>query len=101
VLQLLIIVGVLTGVVAVSLAQSAQAFQRNESRRVLAAAETLAANPTVRELIPAAQPRLRSALPVVAESVRSVSGASSVTLADADGTVLVATDPDLVGHPMP
>ncbi|NEW55072.1 GHKL domain-containing protein [Nocardia cyriacigeorgica] len=101
VLQLLIIVSVLTGVVAVSLAQSAQAFQRNESRRVLAAAETLAANPTVRELIPAAQPRLRSALPVVAESVRSVSGASSVTLADADGTVLVATDPDLVGHPMP
>ncbi|MFC7448307.1 ATP-binding protein [Rhodococcus daqingensis] len=100
VLQLLIILGVLTGVVAVSLAQSAQSFQREESRHALSAAETLAANPTVHELLPQAQPRLRSALPVVAESVRSVSGSSHVKLADANGTVVTSTDPDLVGQPL-
>ena len=72
-LQLLIVVAVLLGVIAISLVQSAATFERVESRRALAVAESLAANPTVRSLIPTAEPRQGAALPSVAESVRTVS----------------------------
>ena len=50
-LQLLIVFAVLVAVVAISLAQSAASFERIEGRRALSAAETLAANPTVRGLL--------------------------------------------------
>jgi two-component system, CitB family, sensor kinase len=101
VLQLLIVAAVLAGVVALSLAQSAQTFERVEGRRALSAAETLAATPAVRSLLPAAQPRLGAALPAVAESVRTVSGSSAVFLARPDGTVITSSDPDQLGGKLP
>ncbi len=100
VLQLLIVFAVLVAVVAISLAQSAAAFERIEGRRALSAAEALAANPTVRELLPAAEPRAGSALPAVAESVRTVSGSSHVALARLDRTVVASSDPGLLGQPL-
>jgi two-component system, CitB family, sensor kinase len=101
VLQLLIVAAVLVGVVALSLAQSAQTFERVEGRRALSAAETLAATPAVRALLPVAQPRLGAALPAVAESVRTVSGSSAVFLARPDGTVITSSDPDQLGSRLP
>jgi two-component system CitB family sensor kinase len=101
VLQLLIVLAVLVAVVAISLAQSAATFERTEGRRALLAAEALGSNPTVRALLPAAEPRAGSALPAVAESVRTVSGSSHVALAKIDGTVVASSDPSLLGQPLP
>ena len=101
VLQLLIVLAVLVAVVAISLAQSAAAFERTEGRRALSAAEALGNNPTVRALLPTAEPRGGSALPAVAESVRTVSGSAHVALAKLDGTVITASDPGLIGRPLP
>ncbi len=98
VLQLLIVLAVLVAVVAISLAQSAAAFERIEGRRALSAAEALGNNPTVRALLPAAEPRGGSALPAVAESVRTVSGSSQVALARLDRTVVASSDPGLLGQ---
>ena len=100
VLQLLIVSAVLVGVVAISLAQSAAAFERIEGRRALSAAEALGSNPAVRVLLPAAGPQAGSALPAVAESVRTVSGSSQVALAKLDRTVVASSDPSLLGHPL-
>jgi two-component system CitB family sensor kinase len=100
VLQLLIVLAVLVAVVAISLAQSAAAFERIEGRRALSAAEALGGNPTVRALLPSAEPRGGSALPDVAESVRIVSGSSQVTLAKLDRTVVASSDPSLLGQPL-
>ncbi|MBE4717788.1 sensor histidine kinase [Pseudarthrobacter sp. AB1] len=97
VLQLLIVLAVLVAVVGISLAQSAAAFERIEGRRALSAAEALGNNPTVRELLPAAEPRAGAILPAVAESVRTVSGSSHVTLAKLDRTIVAASDPELLG----
>lgn len=101
VLQLLIVAAVLAGVVALSLAQSAQTFERVEGRRALSAAESLAAMPAVRALLPVAQPRLGAALPAVAESVRTMSGSSRVFLAHPDRTVITSSDPDQLGSRLP
>ncbi|WP_077488419.1 sensor histidine kinase [Sinomonas mesophila] len=100
VLQLLIVLAVLVGVVAISLTQSAQAFQREEGRRVLSAAESLAALPVVRSLMPEAEPRLGAALPAATESVRGVSGSSIAALAKPDLTVVTSSDPDQIGAPL-
>lgn len=100
VLQLLIVLAVLVGVVAISLAQSAAAFERTEGRRALSAAEALGGNPAVRALLPAAEPRSGSALPSVAESVRTVSGSSQVSLARLDRTVVASSDPSKLGRPL-
>jgi two-component system CitB family sensor kinase len=100
VLQLLIVLAVLLAVAAISLAQSAATFERIEGRRALSAAEALGANPTVRALLPAAEPRTGSALPAVAESVRTVSGASHVAIAKLDRTVVASSDPSLLGQPL-
>lgn len=97
ILQLLIIGVVLAGVVAVSLTQSTNNFEKVEGRRSLSAAESLAANPLLRELIPNAAPEMGSALPAMAESTRSTSGLQFVVLADRDGTVITSTFPDDVG----
>ncbi|MEV7603917.1 ATP-binding protein [Paenarthrobacter sp. NPDC089322] len=101
VLQLLIVLAVLVAVAAISLAESAAAFERTEGRRALSAAEALASNPTVRALLPTAEPRTGAALPAVAESVRTVSGSSQVALAKLDGTVVTSSDPGLLGNPLP
>ncbi|WP_427008329.1 sensor histidine kinase [Pseudarthrobacter sp. H2] len=100
VLQLLIVLAVLVAVVAISLAQSAAAFERIEGRRALSAAETLGNNPAVRALLPSAEPGRGSALPAVAESVRTVSGSSQVALAKLDRTVVASSDPGLSGRPL-
>ncbi|MCE3245023.1 MAG: histidine kinase, partial [Arthrobacter sp.] len=97
-LQLLIVFAVLVAVVAISLAQSAASFERIEGRRALSAAETLAANPTVRGLLKDAQPESGSALPSVAESVRTISGSAHVALARADRTVVTSSDPSQEGR---
>jgi len=99
-LQLLIVLGVIVGVTAVSLAQSAEAVRRAEGRRALSAAENIAATPLVRDLLPSARPRQGSALPAAAESQRSLSGARSVVLARADGTVVTSSDPRQIGTTM-
>jgi sensor histidine kinase regulating citrate/malate metabolism len=99
-LQLLIVLAVLVGVVAISLAQSAQAFERVEGRRALSAAESVAAMPVVRSLLPGAEPRLGAALPAVAESARTVSGSSFVSLAKPDLTIITSPDPSRLGHPL-
>src|SRR6476661_1730765 len=100
VLQLLIVMAVLVGVVAISLAQSAAAFERIEGRRALSAAEALGSNPVVRELLPETEPRGGAVLPAVAESVRIVSGSSRVALARIDRTVVASSDPSLLGLPL-
>ena len=97
-LQLLIVLAVLVAVVAISLAQSAASFERIEGRRALSAAETLAANPTVRGLLKDAQPGSGAALPSVAESVRTISGSSHVALARADRIVVTSSDPSQQGR---
>src|SRR5919107_618180 len=99
-LQLLILLGVIVGVTAVSLAQSAEAVRRTEGRRALSAAENVAATPVVRDLLPVARPGEGSALPSAAESQRSLSGAVSVVLARPDGTVVTSSDPRQVGTRM-
>jgi two-component system CitB family sensor kinase len=96
-LQLAIVFAVLIGVLAISLAQSAETFQRVEGRRSLSAAETLASLPAVRSLVPDALPRGGAALPAAAESVRSISGAKYAIITRADGTVLTSQNPAQLG----
>jgi two-component system, CitB family, sensor kinase len=97
-LQVLIVLVVLMAVGAISLAQSARDFERQEIRPARSAAENLAANPLVRERIPTARPGRSSALASAAESVRTVSGSTGVLLTDAGGVVLVSSDPAQVGR---
>lgn len=96
-LQLLIVVVVLVAIGGLSLAQSSATFQRDAGRRAQSAAETLAANPVVRQLLPSAQPRIRTGLQSAVESVRAVSGLDYAQLADGDGAVILSTVPEQVG----
>lgn len=96
-LQLLIIVGVLAGVTAVSVAQSGESTRRAESRSALAAAESVAGNPLVRSRLPQVGARGDSVLPTAAETSRTLSGARSVLLIKVDGTVVTSADPSQVG----
>nr|WP_296779422.1 ATP-binding protein [Rhodococcus sp. (in: high G+C Gram-positive bacteria)] len=96
-LQLLIVVVVLVAIGGLSLAQSSAAFQRDAGRRAQSAAETLAANPVVRQLLPSAQPRIRTGLQSAVESVRAVSGLDYAQLTDVDGVVVLSTVPEQVG----
>lgn len=100
-LQALIVLVVLMVVGAISIAQSARDFERQELRPARSAAENLAANPLVRERISAGVGDHSSALASVAESVRTVSGSTGVLLTDADGVALVSSDPAQVGHRVP
>ena len=98
-LQLLIVLGVLAGVTAVSIAQSGETTRKAESRRALNSAENVAGNPLVRERLPVADPQNENALPATAEASRALSGARSVLLVKLDGTVVTSADPAQVGHP--
>lgn len=100
-LQLLILLAVMVGVLAMSLAQATATFERVESRRALSAAENLASIPLVRALLPEAKPRFGSALPSIAESVRSVSGSSESLLVTARGIVVTSSDPSMIGQQFP
>ena len=95
-LQVLIVLAVLLAVGAISVAQTARAFERSEVRPALSAAENLAANPTVRERVVTAHP-LDRPLATVAESSRTTSGSTSVYVAGTDRRVLVSSDPTQVG----
>ncbi|MET8575214.1 ATP-binding protein [Streptomyces sp. NPDC005012] len=99
VLQLAIVVVVLLAVACVSLAQSEATFRRVEGRRVTALAEQLAANPLVRSRLLSATPR--EGLAPLVDSTRTHSGVTSVTVADAGGRIVAATDPTLLGDPLP
>ncbi len=96
IMQLLIIGVVLTGVIAVSVNQATNNFEKSETRRSLSAAESLASNPLLRALLPDAAPEMGSALPAMAESARSISGLDFVTIADAAGTIITSSYPDEV-----
>jgi sensor histidine kinase regulating citrate/malate metabolism len=93
-LQVVIICVVLVGVAAVTVAQSTKRAQEFESRRALAAAETLANAQAFREAV---EEEELSYVRVAAESNRSVIGSASVVVARADRTVLATADPDQLG----
>jgi len=99
VLQLAIVVMVLLAVAAISLAQSEATFNRVEGRRVVALAEQLAANPLVRSRLE--RPAPRETLAPLVQSTLTQSGVSSVTVADAGGRIVSATDPTVIGARMP
>lgn len=96
--QLLLIAGVLLAVSAVSVEQTRSAFERVEARRVLALAENLAANPTVR-LRPVAS--AGSPLPSVVAGLQSTTGVDVAGVADVTGVIVVTTDPRLTGTTLP
>ena len=106
-LQLAIVTLVLVGVAAASLAQARARFDETEGRRASAAAETVAATALVRQALeqpPSASagdsdgaPSATVLLRTVAESARSVSGSTSVVVADGTGVVLASADPGELG----
>jgi len=96
-LQLLIMLGVLAGVTAVSIAQSGESTRRSESRSALSAAESVAGNPLVRSRLPQAKAQGDSFLLTAAETSRTLSGSSSILLIKLDGTVITSADPSQVG----
>lgn len=98
-LQLAIIVVVLVAVAALSLAQSAATFNRVEGRRVVALAEQLADNPLVRAQLD--RPAPGEALAPLVQTRQTQSGVTSVTIADARGTVVSSTNPTLVRDRLP
>ena len=102
-LQVAVVMVVLVGVGAVSLAQAQRAFERSENRRLLAVAEQVGGNPLLRlesddpgVVLDRPDARERYA-PVVATAL-ALSGADDVLLVHTDGTVVAsASDPALVG----
>ncbi|HYP46627.1 MAG TPA: ATP-binding protein [Propionibacteriaceae bacterium] len=96
--QLVLIVAVLAAVSAVSVEQTRADFQLAESRRVLALAENLAANPNVR-LGPVAE--AGASLPATVIGLQSTTGVDLALVADLAGHVVVSTDPQLEGRPLP
>ncbi|WP_460816583.1 sensor histidine kinase [Nocardioides korecus] len=97
-LQVLVVLLVLLAVGAISIAQAARTFERQELRPARSAAENLAANPYARTNLAGPDADGVRRLSAVAESVRTVSGSSGTMLADASGTVVVSSDPTRVGR---
>ncbi|PRX49386.1 sensor histidine kinase regulating citrate/malate metabolism [Prauserella shujinwangii] len=97
--QLAIMLLVLVAVGALSITQSEVTFSRVEGRRVVALAEQLASNPLVRNQLDA--PTSHEALATLVQTRRTQAGVTSVTVADARGTVVSSTDPILVGTALP
>lgn len=105
-LQFTILVLVLVGVGAVSLAQAQLAFERDEGDRLLAVAEWVAANPLVRPVTakapsPLAQPDAEERFAPLAVTAATWSGASDVVIARPDQRILTSLDPSLVGTALP
>lgn len=100
-LQLLIVAAVVVGTMGFTLAQGTAAFERNESRRALAVAETLATTPAVRTLMPDPAARRGAALPAVTQSTSGTSGFDYVFLADTDGTIVSSSQPTLLDDKLP
>jgi sensor histidine kinase regulating citrate/malate metabolism len=89
-LQLAIVLSVVVVVAGVSLAQSTKSFQREEGRRLLSVAETVAAMPSVR--LGLTDRAARGALPSIAEYARGVSAQSYVLIADTSGRLFTGPD---------
>ncbi|WP_271395282.1 sensor histidine kinase [Neomicrococcus lactis] len=100
-LQLLIVAAVVVGTMGFSFAQSTAAFERTESRRALAVAETLASMPTVRALMPDENARHGAALPAVTQSTSGTSGFEYVFLADTVGNIVSSSQPTLLDDRLP
>jgi sensor histidine kinase regulating citrate/malate metabolism len=90
ILQLFIVLLVVGAVAAVSLPQSDLDFRRQEGRRLLSIAETVAANDTVRTLL--TDPRGTDAIAAIAETSRAFSGVSFIDLTDRRGQPVNDTD---------
>ncbi|MFD3925349.1 ATP-binding protein [Streptomyces sp. NPDC058614] len=99
VLQLAIVVMVLLAVAAVSLAQSKATFDRVEGRRVTALAEEMAGNPLLRTQL--VRPAPAETLAPLLQTKLTGSDVTSVTVADARGEIVAATNPTLVGTRLP
>ncbi|WP_432887667.1 ATP-binding protein [Kribbella sp. CA-245084] len=95
VLQLAIVVVVLVAVAAVSLAQSAATFNRVEGRRVTALAEQLSGSQTLRFGI--RHPAPAEVLAPLLQTTLTQSGVTSITVADAQGRIIAATNPTTIG----
>ena len=93
-MQLLIVLIVLVGVAAVSLAQSNARFRDTETRRALAIAERLAVTAGVREAAAAnGGPAYIGQAQSVVESGRTFSGSTYVVVAVQDRRIIASTDP--------
>ncbi|MGP4049575.1 ATP-binding protein [Streptomyces sp. 2A115] len=99
VLQLAVVVLVLVAVAAVSLAQSGATFDRVEGRRVTALAEEMAGNPLLRSQL--RHPAPAETLAPLLQTKLTQSNVTSVTVADAAGEIVAATNPTLVGTRLP
>ncbi|MFE9645637.1 ATP-binding protein [Streptomyces sp. NPDC006365] len=99
VLQLAGVVVVLVAVAAVSLAQSKATFDRVEGRRVTALAEELAGNPLMRTQL--VNPAPAETLAPLLQTKLTPANVTSVTVADARGRIVAATNPTLVGTRLP
>ena len=95
VLQLAVAALVLLVVAVVSVRQAQAQFRGYAAERILAAAESLASNPLVRDRVQGAT--AASDLAPVVESVRTRSGGTTVLLAGLDRRIVAASDPTLVG----
>jgi sensor histidine kinase regulating citrate/malate metabolism len=97
-LQLVIVAVVVLVVAAVGLAESAATFRQVEGRRMLAVAESTAAQELVRQAV---QGRRLETLAAVAARAADFSGASYVLVADANRTILASSeDRALVQDPL-
>ncbi|WP_328772677.1 sensor histidine kinase [Streptomyces sp. NBC_00286] len=99
VLQLVGVVVVLVAVAAVSLSQSKATFDRVEGRRVTALAEELAGNPLMRSQL--VRPAPAETLAPLLQTKLTPANVTSVTVADAHGRIVAATNPTLVGTRLP
>jgi len=97
--QLVIVFALLGCVTWLSVVQSNDSFRDTEGRRLLSVAENVAATPAIRASL--ADPVRRDALPILAESARSLSGADFVTIADPRRKVLTSPDPGEIGGVLP
>ena len=97
-LQVVVISVVLVGVAAVTVAQSTQRAQTAEGRRALDVAENVAASRLIRQALEQGE---ETAVRVVAESGRGVSGSGSVVVVGGDGRVIASAEPAELGEHFP
>lgn len=98
-LQLLIVLGLLAAVAAVTVVQAREAFHDTEGRKMLGLAESVAANAALRGQL--SRPAARPDVAPFAETARALSGASFVIIADENLRVLSSPDPDQQSKPLP
>ena len=99
-LQSLIVVVVLLGVAALTMAQGARSVEVTAGRLALGAAESLAKQKLVQDRIDEHYVGDRT-LASVAETTRQVSGADFTALADLQGLTLSSSNPGLVNERLP